>query len=282
MKKDILIKKSDGTLAPFRPDKVLASITRTGVDKATGRHILTRVQRKLTPNMTTKEIYAIVRSELEKRRPWAAARFDLRKAIINLGPAGFNFEKYVAAVLDAYGYTTQTPDTYQGACISHEIDVTAEKDGRMAFIEAKFRHDFKATITIKDTMATWARFLDLVDGSKIGQCPHFDEVWIVTNARFTDQSLQWGHCKNMKLIGWNHPEERTFAQMVDLDALYPITILKDLSKTELETFALANLILCRDLGNLTSQSIHKRTGIDLHRIEKIMSACEEVVSGHNA
>jgi len=131
-------------------------------------------------------------------------------------------------------------------------------------------------------MATWARFLDLVDGARIGQCPHFDEVWIVTNARFTDQSLEFGHCKNMKLIGWNHPHERTFAQMVDLDALYPVTILKELTKAELTKFVDANLMLCRELGQLTLEQLQERTSLPLDRLEEIMTLCEEVVSGQDA
>jgi len=280
--KKILITKFDGTLTPFDPTKILASIIRTGADEATAKKVLTAVELKLKPKMKTKTIYSMVRNELTQIKPWAATRYTLREAIVKLGPAGYNFEKYVASVLSAYGYKTETPDTYKGACIEHEIDVTAKKDGRSAFIEAKFRHDFTATITIKDTMATWARFLDLVDGSKIGTCPHFDEVWLITNARFTDQSLQFGHCKNMKLIGWNHPKEQTFAQMVDIDSLYPVTILKDLTLSETTTFARVDLMLCRELIMMSVDELNKRTNIPTKRLEEILLQCKEVVHGDKA
>ncbi|NQV89363.1 MAG: restriction endonuclease [Parcubacteria group bacterium] len=277
-----MIKKSNGQLTPFDPARVLKSISRTGVDQKTAKDILKAVESGLTPRMHTGEIYKMISEELEKRKPWAAARYDLRDALRKMGPAGYNFEKYVASILSAYGYKTATPETYKGACIEHEIDVTAEKDGRTAFIEAKFRHDFGASVTIKDTMATWARFLDLVDGSKVGLCPHFDEVWIVTNARFTDQSLEFGHCKNMKLIGWNHPHERTFAQMVDLDALYPVTILKDLKPSESEIFAKADIMLCRDLVNTNIDTVHQQTGISMQRLEAIQILCKQVMHGDKA
>lgn len=280
--KDILIMKFDGTLAPFDAQKILSSIMRTGADEATAKKVLQAVESKLKPKMKTKTIYAIVRKELADIKPWAAVRYTLREAIGKLGPAGYNFEKYVAAVLSAYGYKTATPDTYRGACIEHEIDVTAEKDGRTAFIEAKFRHDFASTITIKDTMATWARFLDLVDGSKLGSCPHFDEVWIVTNARFTDQSLQFGHCKHMKLTGWNHPTEQTFAQMVDINSLYPLTVLKGLTSSEVSAFARADLMLCRELTAIPVDQLSSTTQISPQRLENILTECKEVVDGDTA
>ncbi len=277
-----MLKKANGQLVPFDPTRVLRSISRTGVDGKIAKDILRAVEASFTHLMPTRDIYKLISEELEKRKPWAAARYDLRQALIKMGPAGYNFEKYVASILSAYGYKTDTPETYKGACIEHEIDVTAEKDGRTAFIEAKFRHDFGASVTIKDTMATWTRFLDLVDGSKVGLCPHFDEVWIVTNARFTDQSLEFGHCKNMKLIGWNHPHERSFAQMVDLDSLYPVTILKDLQPAEAETFAKADIMLCRDLVNANIDSVHQQTGISMQRLKAIQSLCKQVMHGDKA
>lgn len=278
MKKQMII-KVDGQVVPFDETKMRESIMRSGVDNETTTLLMNIVQNKLKPRMKTNEIYSLIKTELQKIKPWAAARYDLKNAITKLGPAGFNFEKYVSAILSAYGYKTETPFEYQGACIKHEVDVTAEKDGRTAFIEAKFRHDFKATVNIKDTLATWARFLDLVDGSKIELCPHFDEAWIVTNARFTDQSLEFGHCKNMKLIGWNHPKERSFAKMVDIDALYPITILPDLLDDELEIFAKADIMLCKEVIDQKHEDLATMTGIEDKRLVEIAEMCKKVVKG---
>jgi len=280
--KKLLVTKANGQIVTFSEAKVANSMRRTGVDKKTIEEILRTIRPKFKSKMHTKEIYRLVNQELEKRKPWAAARFTLREAIVKMGPAGYNFEKYVAAILDAYGYKAETPEELQGACITHEVDVMAEKDGRTIFIEAKFRHDFRATIGIKDTMSTWTRFLDLVDGSKVDLCPHFDEAWLVTNARFTDQSLKFGHCKNMMMIGWNHPKERSFANMVDLDSLYPITIIGQLTKVELEKFAQADLMLCREIEGSTAESLHEKTGITIKRLDVILPLCEQVIKGDDA
>ena len=282
MSKKIMVTKTDGSVVPFNESKVRQSLQRVGTDENTINDILRVVKKNIKSRMSTQEIYKMVNRELGMRSPWIAARYHLREAIVKLGPAGFNFEKYVAAVLSAYGYKTDTPDTYQGACVWHEIDVTAEKDGRNAFIEAKFRRDFRAAVNIKDTLATWARFLDLVDGSKVNLCPHFDEVWIVTNARFTDQSLEFGHCKNMKLIGWNHPKEKSFAHMVDVDALYPVTTMKELRKPELQALADANLMLCRDVIGLDTDQLRNVTGLGVKRLESISKRCKQIVHGQQA
>lgn len=272
-----MIKKGDGNIVPFDRKKVANSLKRVGADKKTSNRVLKVVEEKLQDNMTTYDVYQIVREELKKTTPVAAARYNLRQAILRLGPAGFHFEKYVAAILKEYGYITETPESFQGACVSHETDVTAEKEGRTAFIEAKFRHDPRGHVDIKDTMSTWARFLDLVDGSKLDLCPHFDEAWIVTNARFSDQSLKYGHCKNMVLIGWNHPEERSFAQMVDHEALYPITVIEDLKKVELDALADMNMMLCKDITDESMKVLQQRTQMSDSRVEEIKNICKQIV-----
>src|SRR5690606_20000233 len=229
----IMVRKSNGKLVPFDPVRIETTLGRSGASPEQIQEILGTIQERLRPKITTEEIMDMVRAELAERDPAAGARYQLRNALGRLGPAGFNFEKYVAAILEAYGYKTQLPYELQGACVTHEVDVIAEKDGRTMFIEAKFRNNFNDVVNIKDTMATWSRYLDLVDGAKLGLCPHFDEAWIVTNARFTEHSLKFAHCKNMVMIGWNHPKERTFARMVDLVQLYPISVLDDLEDDEL-------------------------------------------------
>ena len=197
---------------------------------------------------------------------------------MRLGPPGFPFEQYVSAILTAYGYDASLPQELQGACVKHEVDVVAKKEGRAAFIEAKFRQEFSGSVEIKDALATWARFLDLVDGSKINLCPHFDEAWIVTNARFTPMVLQYGHCKNMMLIGWNHPRERTFAQMVDHEALYPITIIPGLQREELAAFGKAGMLLCKEVAGSTIVDLQKKVGLPVKRLEQISKICLPIVS----
>jgi hypothetical protein len=273
-----MIKKSNGERAPFDPNKIKTSIKRAGGDIQTQERILKLVEKKLRPGITTEEIYSLVHSELSKAEPSTGARYRLRSGLLRLGPAGYNFEKYVASILNRYGYKTELPFELQGACVSHEVDVIAEKDGRKMFIEAKFRNKFDDVVNIKDTMATWSRYLDLVEGARLGLCPHFDEAWIVTNARFTSHSLKFAHCKNMVMVGWNHPKERTFAKMVDLQTLYPLTILDDISDQEIHTFADHELMLCQEIAHQDVKTLEKKTGLKQKRLKELVNQCQIIIS----
>lgn len=270
--------KSSGERVEFDPEKIKSSIMRTGASEQTAKSVVDQVQKRLHNGMTTAQIYKIVLEELKKDKKCLACRYDLRAGLLRLGPAGYQFERYVAAILNVYGYDAHAPqEDYEGACVPHEVDVVAQKDRRTIFIEAKFRNNFRDVVNLKDVLATWARFLDLVDGSAVGKCPHFDEVWIVTNARFTDRASEYGICKGIHMIGWNVPKERTFAQMVDNIGLYPVTVLDEITRPEIEKLSNNNLLLCRDLIEIEPDELSHKMDVSEQRAMNVIKMCQEVV-----
>lgn len=274
------VEKHSGELAPFDPSKVRLSILRTGANEAVADRVLTEIEPKLYDGITTAKLYHIVHETLRKQSVCFACRYSLRDALMALGPAGFNFEYYIAALLRAHNHDAHVPkQDIQGACVSHEVDVVSEKDGRRVFIEAKFRNQKEDYVDLKDTMATWSRFLDLVDGSAMGKCDHFDGVWIVTNARFSRHARQFGECKGMHLVGWNYPEDHSIAAMVDEAALYPVTAVDEMEATELEAFAKAGLILCKDIVELEPEELARRTDISTDRAEHLIDLAAAIVEG---
>ncbi|NQU83946.1 MAG: hypothetical protein HQ536_04515 [Parcubacteria group bacterium] len=277
-KKTILIKKFSGDLAPFDAEKIKATCIRAGASEKLAESIAEKVESKVRAGTTTREIMKLTLKFLDREKPAVAARYTLRDAIFKLGPAGFHFEKYIAALLRAYGYKTKLPPILQGACIEHEIDVAAEKENRTAVMECKLRHSVNIFITIKDVMSTWARFLDLVDGAAIGKCPHYDEVWIVTNARISGQGTRYGHCKNMVLLSWDHPHDRPLPAWIDAKALYPITVLRKLDKDSLNKFAGADILLVRDLTRSSIEKLYEKTGISKIKLEKFIKESKEILN----
>ena len=274
----MFIIKSSGEKVEFDAQKVKASMMRSGADQKTADAVLGDLKKQLHSGMTTKQVYRIVFDELKKRKSCIACRYDLRNALLRLGPAGYKFEKYVASILNAYGYDAHVPDDeIEGSCVMHEVDVVAEKDNRNIFIEAKFRNRFNDVVNLKDTMATWARFLDLVDGSAVGKCQHFDEAWIVTNARFSDRARQFGICKGIHMIGWNIPQERTFAQMVDRNAVYPVTVLDDLTQAELDKLSNQGIMLCKELTEIDSNELQAKLDVSEPRVLELIKMCSEVI-----
>jgi len=274
-----MIIKSGGEQVPYDREKVKRSILRTKAGEAIAEEVLAKVEPQMFDGITTKELYALVHNALKNKDICFSCRYDLRAAILRFGPAGFNFEKYVAAILKAYGWKTTVPEEdLQGSCVAHEVDVVAEKDSRRIFIEAKFRNKYNDVVNLKDTMATWSRFLDLVDGSAVGKCPHFDEAWIVTNARFSNRAKQFGVCKGIHMIGWNFPSDYPFNQMVDHLALYPLTVIDELKPSELEAFAEHGLLLCKEVAELEADDLSGRTGISESRVEQIIEICASIIT----
>lgn len=275
--------KSHGKSVPYDSQKVRASIIRTGAKPAVADRVVVEVEKRMRDGMTTKELYGMVFEELRKESLCYACRYNLRTAILKMGPAGFKFEKYVAAILRAYKYDARVPEgEMDGSCVKHEIDVIAEKSGRAMFIEAKFRNHFSHNVNLKDTMATWSRFMDLVDGASVGKSMHFDEAWIVTNARFSDRAKQFGVCKGIHMIGWSYPQERSFQGMVDYTTLYPVTVLGDLKEGELEKMSDARMMLCREVADHEPDELAQKIDITPERASDLIDMCALVVDGEHA
>lgn len=271
------ILKSDGKRVEYEPEKIRRTLLRAGAKPDLAEHILENVGRQMRDGMSTRALYAVVRREIKKASRRLASRYNLRDALLKLGPAGFKFEKYVASILNAYQYETETPeDEFAGLCVRHEVDVVARKNGRTIMIEAKFRNKFGDSVNLKDTMATWAAFVDFVEGAKTGKCPKFDEVWVVSNGRFSERALQFGVCRGIRMVGWG-AEEHSLPRLVDHATLYPITVLDDIRAEEMDAFAENNLMLCREIANREPDSLARQVKVSGDRAAKIINACQDVV-----
>jgi hypothetical protein len=270
--------KSHGVAVEFDPNKVRGTLERAGAQPETVEKVLASVRRKARDGMTTRELFKIIRAELRRFERHTAQRYNLRKGLLRLGPAGFRFEQYVAAVLTAYQYKTRIPShDLAGMCVDHEIDVMASRQDKTVMIEAKFRNRFGDTVTLKDTMATWSRFGDLVDGAKAGKCPRFDEVWIVTNGRFSDRALQFGVCKGMHMVGWG-PEEHSFARLVDHAYLYPITVIDYLRSYDIERFSKHGIMLCSEVAKADPNRLADRLELEPSRMDRLISDCQKIIT----
>lgn len=274
----VTIINAKGERVVFDPDRVRQSVRRAGGAAFDVEPVVSAVQRSVHAGMTTKDVYAAVRHELAHRSPGAACRYGLRDALLQLGPAGFYFEKFLASLLARSGYETELPEELQGACVKHEVDVIARKDGRQYAIEAKFRNTVGDVVHLKDVLASYARYLDLLDGAALQLCPRFNAFWIMTNGKFSDRAMQYAKHKNMPLIGWAYPDRATgLASMIDRSGLYPVTVL-GITKGELAAFAEAGMMVCDDLTKREAVDVAHRAGISQSRAEELIelaaSVCE--------
>ena len=104
---EIDIIKSSGEKARFSLDKLRNSLKHSGADHNTVADIVDKVKDELYEGITTNEIYNRAFALLKKNKSVFASKYKLKKAIYELGPTGFPFERFIAAILEYSGYVTR-------------------------------------------------------------------------------------------------------------------------------------------------------------------------------
>ncbi len=245
----ILVQKRSGEYEPFSEEKVRSSLERAGADQELIDNIVDYVEPKLYDGITTKEIYAHVFARLRELRSSVVSKYDLKGAILRLGPTGFPFERLVAAILEAHGYKVAVGRMIQGKCVEHEIDVIARKDDKHFMIEAKFHNLPGMKSDIKDALYTYARFLDVQKAwvEIEGHRHHFHQGWLVTNTKVTSKVKEYAQCVGLKVISWDYPPEESLRSLIEESALIPVTALTSLTQAQKRRLVEAGLIFARDL-----------------------------------
>lgn len=234
--------KSNGTQEEFSEKKVAASIDRAGVPENLQKQVLAHIKDKMFEGMTTSEIHNHIREFLRTSSvPQTIVKYDLKRAIMELGPTGYPFEDYVAKLLEHKGFTAKTRTVVRGKCVSHEIDVIAEKDGKTTMVEAKFHNTTGVRTDVHVALYTQARFQDASAQN------HFDSVCLITNTQITSDAVAYGECMGMRIVSWNYPEKDSLREWIESMALYPITALTALSNSQKAQLMQNGIVLCQDL-----------------------------------
>jgi Holliday junction resolvase-like predicted endonuclease len=238
----ITVLKADRTREPFSEEKVISSIKRAGIPRNIQDETLRHVRSKIYEGISTAEIYEHIIEFLEKSpEPYARSRYSLKEAIKDLGPTGYPFEDFVSKLLEAHGYRTKVRQILQGECITHEIDVVAEREGRLSSIEAKFHNSPGNKTQIHVALYTQARFLDIKDVN------HIDEAWIVTNTKTTVDVNTYAACKNIRIVSWSYPEGESLREMIEKARLHPITLVTSLTEAHKRILLNNHIVLCRQI-----------------------------------
>jgi Holliday junction resolvase-like predicted endonuclease len=234
--------KADRTREPFSDQKVLASIKRAKIPHRMQADVLSHVKSKLYDGISTEEIYHHIISFLgTTSQPYIKARYSLKESIMMLGPTGYPFEDFISKLLEHSGYETKVRQILSGRCITHEIDVIAEKDGRTAIIEAKFHNNPGTRSEIQTALYTHARFEDVKQRNNI------HEVWLITNTKATIDATTYAHCIGLKVISWDYPRGEGLRDMVERSGLHPITLLTSLSNSQKMTLLENHITLCKEI-----------------------------------
>jgi hypothetical protein len=279
-KQGIYIIKSDGIRELFDREKLLRSLRKIGTDRETADLIVSKVEADLHDGHTTKEIYRQAFSLLKKHQRPVALRYSLKRAIAELGPSGFPFEKFVAEIFKAQGYQAVTDQIAMGACVPHEIDVVAYNDQELIMTEAKFHTDFGTRSDLKVALYIKARFDDLGNNTFKygGKERKMTKGMLITNTNFSSTAIQYGECVHLNMVGWNYPQEKNLHHIIESLNLVPLTVLTTLTQTEKKMFLANDIVLSKQLGDF---GLLKSYGLDDIKaraiVREVYDLCKECV-----
>lgn len=274
MEKNCYVINLRGEEEPFSFEKVYQSAKRAGSPEFLAKTIAENVQQNIYPGIKTSEIFKKVKNLLAKKNSKAAIRFSLKKAIQKLGPTGFPFEKYIGAIFKSSGFEVRLNEYLEGLCLRYEIDLLAQKENLFYVGECKYRNLLQEGVIHSNiTLANFARFLDLKDGKFLKQekFRNFEiKTILVTNAKFSLDSIKFSLCRNVDLLGWRYPENKGLEYFIETQNLYPITILPSLNNELIKIFVSENIMLVKDLLKLDSIKFSKEMKIPLNCLENLI------------
>ncbi|MCF6181714.1 ATP cone domain-containing protein [Lutibacter sp.] len=275
-KKVITVKKNSGELEPFSFQKLQNSLQRSGASTEVTHEIIECIKPKLYNGISTKEIYSNAFSLLKKHNRLHASKFSLKKAIFDLGPTGYPFERLVGALLKQKGFKTKVGIILPGKCVTHEIDVLAEKDSYTYAIECKFHLKPNYANNVKIPLYINSRFLDIKEQwNKNSQKKSFlKQGWIVTNTKFTEDAINYAKCSGLLLLSWDYPKNNGIKNNIDKFGLYPITVLTSLSKREKKLLIEYDVILTKEL--LEASLILKKLEFSDVKVRKVLSEAQNL------
>ncbi len=274
----ILVKKKNGEKAPYDEQKLVQALQRSGANQHDIDIALSQVNKIIHNGISTRKIYEVAYNSLKKRSHYSAGRYRLKRAMMELGPSGYPFEKFIGKIFDAEGYHTKVDQIVNGACVTHEVDVIARNEIEQIMVECKYHSDTSIKSDVKVALYIHSRFQDV---EKTWQkTEEFNGLkfrgMVVTNTRFTDDAMKYASCVNLGLISWDFPRGKSLKDLIDKAGYHPITSLSTLTRSEKSKLLDKGLVLCRDISNHVN--LLKDIGLQKPKIDRVVKEALDIIS----
>lgn len=272
--------KASGEKQVFSKGKFCNSLKKTGAPADLVEEVCNKVEGEVKPGATTSYIFRLATRYLMESNLAAAARYNLKRGIGDLGPAGFLFEKFVEVMLKELEYETSRNQIMKGKCVSHEVDVLAKKDADHFLVEAKYHNKPGIKTHIDVVMYADARLTDIGSYQEEHEETKANHhMWLITNTKFTHKAITYAECRNMRMTGWNYPPENGLEDLVSKYVLYPVTVLPSVNRYARERFAEYDMMLVRDLALYSAQDLIKKFNIHADYARKIIREAHALIYG---
>ena len=273
----ILVRKASGDDEPFSINKLQASLRNAGAEQDTISQIVDDIKLWIYSGVTTKKIYSRAFKILRRERAHTAMRYRLKEAIFALGPTGYPFEQFIGQLFEKQGYTIEVGVVVDGYSVTHEMDVIATQNHIQNLVECKYHKDQGKQVSVQVPLYVRSRVNDIIRKREI-MLEYQDlsfEAWVVTNTRFSADSIAYGKCNGLHLLAWDYPQNRGLKHLVESMKLYPITILHKLTRKEKQVLMKQGIVTCSQLLNNLSQvkQLQLSTRKEMVLYEELKSIC---------
>ncbi len=242
-----LITKANGERELFHPEKLYGSLVNSGARADIAERITGEIASELTEGDRTTDIYKKAFRQLRKLERPAAARYSVKRALLELGPSGYPFEDFLGELYRRRGYTTSNRRIIPGRCVEHELDLLASRDDVRLAAEAKFHNNSGIKSDIKVALYVQARFDDIKAGAAYQSDHDFTDRMLITNTKFTEQAVIFAECVGLTLLSWDYPKEDNLRQLIEKTGVHPLPCLTTLSRAHKQYLMERGVVLCRQL-----------------------------------
>ena len=275
---EIIVIKNTGEKVVFDIEKLKQALLRSGASNDEVTLVVNEVTTRLYNGIHTKKIYQIAYNILRRKSKRTAGRYRLKQAVMELGPSGYPFEKFMGRLFENRGYQTQVGQIVQGKCVTHEIDVIANNGQEQVMVECKFHSNKAQKSDVKVSLYIQSRFLDVKAAwEQKEELKHLKLFgMIATNTRFTEDARDFANCIGLRIISWDYPSKNNLRNWIDQSGYHPITALQSLRKKDKQLLLENNLVLCRELKS--NQPLLHKLGFNQSIIKKVLNEAEKLIS----
>jgi hypothetical protein len=267
----VFVIKANGEKQKFDSKKIIGTCLRAGVSQREAERIASEISATVKDGDRTRDVLKQILRKLDALQSGHAEKYSFRQALSELDPEYNEFEKYVSHLLNAHGYTTKWNQIIQGAIIEHQVDVVAEKDGKKILVECKHHRNPHRMTGLGIPLTYWAVLDDIQKGKN-----YYDNMWLVTNTKFSMHAIKYAKAKGLLLTGWGQPKENDLPSLAHEKKLYPVTVL-GLPENEVVQISRAGFLLLNELFVTDEREIRKRTGFSKKKVNDILNKTKRVI-----
>ncbi len=272
----IFITKATGEKEAFDVKKLKDSMRRAGAEEEIIEQIAEDISSWIYDGISTQKIYGRAFMLLRKKKKYAASRYKLKKAIMELGPTGFPFEYFVGKILEIEGFETEVGQVLNGKCVTHEVDVVATRDKNQYFVECKYGTSPGKIFGVQVPMYIRSRVNDIIN--KRQEEERYKDFsfhgWVVTNTRFSTDAVNFGACSGLNLLSWDYPAQNGLKDIIDRQKIFPITVLHNLTNPQKQQLLEKGVVICRQISE--NPEVLEPFQLKIRKLNRLMKEIDDL------